>query len=114
MGREGQSTARVRVNKHTLNRNIGKYNLHCIWDRVLLNTPGPKIKGHAKAIGHAQPNSHTPLNQPKSPTPLNQPNTPMQFFTDSMKHAQRTSLSKHMIEPPRTYIRNSISVFLQT
>ena len=26
-----------------LNRNIGKYNLNHIWDRVLFNTPGLKI-----------------------------------------------------------------------
>ena len=28
------------VNNPTLNRNIGKYNLNHIWDRVLFNTPG--------------------------------------------------------------------------
>ena len=54
----------------TLNRNIGKYSLHHIWNRVLLNTPGLKIKRHAQAIGYAQ------NTQPNSPTPLNQPNTP--------------------------------------
>ena len=28
----------MRVNNSTLNRNVGKYNLHHIWDRVLFNT----------------------------------------------------------------------------
>ena len=70
----------LRVNNPTLNRNIGKFNLHHIWDRVLLNTPGLKIKRHAHAIGHAQSTQH---------------NTPMQFFTGSMEHAQRTPLSEH-------------------
>ena len=28
----------IRVNNPTLNRNIGRYNLHHIWNRVLLNT----------------------------------------------------------------------------
>ena len=65
--------------KPTLNRNIGKFNLHHIWDRVLLNTPGLKIKRHAQDIGHDQ---------------STQPNTPMQFFTGSMEHAQRTPLSE--------------------
>ena len=37
----------IRVNNPTLNRNIGKLNLHHIWDRVPLNTPGLKIKRHA-------------------------------------------------------------------
>ena len=76
----------IRVNNPTLNRNIGKFNLHPIWDRVLLNTSGLKIKRHAQAIGHVQ------STQPNTPTPLNQPNTntPMQFFTGSMEHAQRT------------------------
>ena len=37
-----------------LNRNKGKVDFHHIWDRILLNTPGPKIKEHMQAIGHAQ------------------------------------------------------------
>ena len=93
----------IMVNNPTLNRNIGMYNLHHIWDRVLLNNPGLKIKRHVQAIGHAQnsqPNSPTPLKQPNSPIPLSQPNIPMQFFTCSMEHAQRTPLSEHV---HRTY-----------
>ena len=70
----------IRVNSPTLNGNIGKFNLHHIWERVLLNTPGLKIKRHAQDIGHAQ---STALN------------TPMQFFTGSMEHAQRTPISEH-------------------
>ena len=67
IGREDYGLARtikesiyIRVNNPTLNRNIGKYNLHHIWDRVLLNTPDLKIKcsnRHAHRIhisGHAQ------------------------------------------------------------
>ena len=60
IGREGHGIARtikesiyIRVNNPTLNRNIGKFNLHYIWDRVLLNTPGLKIKRHVQGIGHA-------------------------------------------------------------
>ena len=70
----------IRVNNSTLNRNTGKFNLHHIWDRVLLNTPGFKIKRHEQHIGHAQ---------------STQPNTPMHIFTGSMEHAQRTPLSEH-------------------
>ena len=50
----------IRVNNPTLNRNVGKYNLHHIWDRVLFNTPELKISndnGHVQRtpfIGHAQ------------------------------------------------------------
>ena len=87
IGREDHGIARtikesicIRVNNPTLNRNIGKFNLHHIWDRVLLKTPGLKIKRHAQDIGHAQ---------------SSQPNSPMHFFTGSMEHAQRTPLSKH-------------------
>ena len=50
IGRADQGLARsikeaiyIRVNNLTLNRNIGKYNLNHIWDRVLFNTPGLKI-----------------------------------------------------------------------
>ena len=80
IGREDHSTARtikesiyIRINNPSLNRNRGKYNLHHIWERVLLNTPDIKIKRHAQDIGHAQ-NA-----QPNSPTPLSQPNTPCNF-----------------------------------
>ena len=66
-GREDHGLARtikeyiyIQVNNLTLNRNIGKYNLHHIWDRVLLNTPDVKINnanGHVHRTyitGHAQ------------------------------------------------------------
>ena len=89
--REDHGTARtikesiyIRVNNPTLNRNIGKLNLHHIWDSVLLNTPELKINRHAPGtppIGHVQ---------------STQPNTPMHIFTGSMEHAQRTSLSAHV------------------
>ena len=46
IGREDHGLARtikdsiyIRVHNITLNRNVGKYNLHRIWDRVLFNTP---------------------------------------------------------------------------
>ena len=49
-GREDWGQARtikestgIRVNNPTLNQNIGKYNLSHIWDRVLFNTPEPKL-----------------------------------------------------------------------
>ena len=63
------------------NRNIGKFNVHHIWDRVHINTPGLKIKKHAQDIGHAQ---------------STQANTPMHIFTGSMEHAQKTPLSEHI------------------
>ena len=40
----------IRVNNPTLNRNVGKYNLHHIWESILFNTPDLKINndnGHA-------------------------------------------------------------------
>ena len=90
IGREDHGIARtvkesiyIRVNNPTLNRNIGRFNLHHIWDRVLLNTPGLKINGHVQDtqfIGHAL---------------STQPNTPMNIFTGSMEHAQRAPLSEH-------------------
>ena len=65
IGKEGHGLARnieesifIRINNPTLNRNIGKFNLPHIWDRVLLNTPGLNLKRHAQAVGHA--NSNTP------------------------------------------------------
>ena len=68
IGREGHSLARnikesifIRVNNPTLNRNIGKFNLPHIMDRILLNTPGLKVKGHAHTVRHVNSNnSNTP------------------------------------------------------
>ena len=65
---EGHSLARnvkksifIRVNNPILNRNIGKFNLPHIWDRVLLNTPGLKLKWHVHTVGHVNSNnSNTP------------------------------------------------------
>ena len=67
IGREDYGLARtikesiyIRVRNPTLNSNIGKYNLHHIWGRVLFNTPDLKINndnGYAHRtgiIGHAQ------------------------------------------------------------
>ena len=87
IGREDHGIARtikesiyIRVNNPTQNRNIGKFNLHHIFERVLLNTFGLKIKRHAHDTGHGQ---------------STQPNSLMQFFTGSMEHAQRTPLFDH-------------------
>ena len=51
IGREGHGISRtikeaiyIRVNNPTLNRNVGKYNLPHIWDKVLFATPQLKIK----------------------------------------------------------------------
>ena len=49
----------IRVNNPTLNRNISKFNLPHICDRLLLNTPGLALKRHVEAVGHA--NSNTPI-----------------------------------------------------
>ena len=50
IGREDHNFARtikkstyIRVNNPTLNTNVGKYNLHHVWDRVLFNTPHLKV-----------------------------------------------------------------------
>ena len=50
IGREDGDLARaikeaiyIRVNNPSLNRNVGKYHLSHLWDRVLFNTPGLKI-----------------------------------------------------------------------
>ena len=79
-----RKTNYIKVNNPTLNTNIGKFYLHYKWVRVLFNTPGLKINGHAQgtpSIGHAQ---------------STQPNTPMHIFTGCMEHAQRTALSEHV------------------
>ena len=70
LGRDDHDLARtikesifIRVNNPTLNRNVGKYNLHHVWDRVLSNTFDLKINndnGHAHRTSlsrHALSNS---------------------------------------------------------
>ena len=67
IGREDHGLARtikesiyIKVNNPTLNSNVGKFNLHHIWDRVLFKTPDLNIKndnGHtyrASFSGHVQ------------------------------------------------------------
>ena len=50
----------IRVNNPTLNKNIDKFNLPHIWDRVLLNTLGLTLK---QSVEHANSNQHnTPPN----------------------------------------------------
>ena len=51
IGREEKNVARtiqeamfIRVNNPTLNKNIGKYNLPHIWDRILFTIPDLKLK----------------------------------------------------------------------
>ena len=52
----------IMINNPTLNRNIGKFNLPHIWDRVLLKTPGLNLKRHVHAVGHVNSNnSNTPI-----------------------------------------------------
>ena len=50
IGREGQDIKRlikesvfIRVNNPTLNRNIGKFQLSHLWDRVLFSTPNIEV-----------------------------------------------------------------------
>ena len=50
IGREDRDLVRtikeaiyIRVNKPSVKRNVGKYHLSHLWDRVLFNTPGLKI-----------------------------------------------------------------------
>ena len=91
IGREGHGLARnikesifIRANNPTLNKNIGKFNLPHIWDRVLFNTSGLTLKRHAPVVGQAN------SNQPNIPKHLGQTNSPMHTFTCS-KHANETS-----------------------
>ena len=83
----------IRLNNLTLNKNIVKFNLPHIWDRVILNTPGLTLKRHAQVVGHAnsnQPSTPTHLNQLNIPTHLAQCNSSMQSFTGS-EYTHRTS-----------------------
>ena len=71
IGREGHNLARklkklifIKVNNPTLNRNIGKFNLLHIWDRVLLKTPGVNLKRHVHATWHASSNNSNNSNIP--------------------------------------------------
>ena len=92
----------IRVNSPALNRIIGKFNLHHIWDRVLLNTPSLKIKGHVQAVGHAQstqPNTSKPLNNPTPPCNFSQvlwnmlrEHPCLSMCIELLKHIQGTEL----------------------
>ena len=109
IGREDHGTARtikesiyITFNNPTLNRNIDKFNLHHIWDRVPLITPGLKI--------NRQIHSTPPIRHSQSPYL-----TPLHLFSQVSWSMPRPHLLLSMhIEPPRTHLRCLISVFLQT
>ena len=70
IGREGHSLTRnikesifIRVNNPKLNRNIGKFNLPHIWDRVLLKTPGLNLNRHVHTVGHVNSNNNSNTSQ---------------------------------------------------
>ena len=72
IGREDQGLVRtikeaiyIRVNSPTLNKNIGKYNLNHIWDRVLFNTPGLKLES-SQNQSHIHNNSQAQSNPTNS------------------------------------------------
>ena len=44
MARTIKEAIYIRVNNSTLNRNVGRYNLPHIWDKVLFSIPELKIK----------------------------------------------------------------------
>ena len=48
MARAIKETMYIRVNNPTLNRNIGKYNLPHLWDKVLHSIPELKINNTCK------------------------------------------------------------------
>ena len=88
-GRKDHGTARtikesiyIRVSNPTLNRNIGKFNLHHIWDRVLLNTPGCKINRQVQSTCPSGILSHPNL-------------TPPAYLHRSLEHAHTTPWSQH-------------------
>ena len=56
----------IRVNNPTLNRKVGKYNLHHIWDSVLFNTPDLKINndnGHVQRTSFSGNSQSIPTNR---------------------------------------------------
>ena len=59
IGREDRDLAKtikeaiyIQVNNPSLNRNVGKYHLSHLWDRVLFNTPGSLNRLYPKPIAH--------------------------------------------------------------
>ena len=60
IGREGQDLTRlikestyIRITNPTLNRNIGKFQLNHIWDRVLFSTPNIKVAIPTRNVKHS-------------------------------------------------------------
>ena len=94
IGREGKGLARsikesifIRGNNPSLNRSIGKFNLHRIWDRVLLNTPRLKINNYN---GHV----HTGISRHVQSIPSNWQLPSFYGFSEhalNSEHAYRTS-----------------------
>ena len=69
IGREDQGLAstiresiHIKVNNPTLNRNIGKYNVNHLWERVLFNTPWVRISS-SQNLPHIHNNGQAQTNQ---------------------------------------------------
>ena len=73
IGREDHQLAKtiketifIRINNPKHNRNVGRYNLHHIWDRVPFNTPDLKISndnGHVHRISFSSHVQFIPTNR---------------------------------------------------
>ena len=92
LARDIEESIFIRVNNPTLNRNIGKFNIPHIWERVLLNTPGLNFKGHMQAVGHVNSNNSNTSYQiiPTSPSNLNNAPFPSHLLMGS-EHGHGTS-----------------------
>ena len=93
IGREGHGLARtikesiyIRANNPTLNRNVDKYNLHHIWDRVLFSIPEHRINNDN---GHAH---RTPISGHAQSLP---PNRHAHRIIEHPMYVQRTPISEH-------------------
>ena len=89
----------IRMNNPILNRNVGKYNLHHVWDTVLFSTLELRINGHAH---------RTPISGHAQTLP---PSRHVHRTVEHLGHAQRTPPSEHAIEHHRIHTRHWNSPF---
>ena len=78
----------IRVNHPRLKRNVGKYTLYHIWDRVLSNTPDLKINNDNERVQRTSLSGHTQL----IPT-IRHPHRTIGYtqYALNSEHAHRTS-----------------------
>ena len=88
----------IRVNDPLLNRNLGKYQLLCVWDSILQETPMLQLKPSSLPLTPSHPYWDT------TPTPAHiYPNNPLTTYSRQGAHVHNTPKTPLISSPMHLY-----------